>query len=131
MTTITWEEDIPTVSEANSCEHWGAKHERHIEQQFLIRMSFERHVKNLKLPCCVTIIRLSPRELDDDNLPMSVKSIRDEIAQCIFPETRGIYFTRSGRIKSKKGHGDRDQRVKWQYGQEKRAKQGIRIEVSY
>ena len=36
-----------------------------------------------KLPCRVTLKRLAPRELDDDNLRIALKAVRDELARII------------------------------------------------
>lgn len=63
------------------------------------------------LPATVTLTRIAPGELDDDNLRPALKTIRDSIAQAI-------------------GIDDRDPRVTWAYGQQ-RGKRGVyRVRVS-
>ena len=54
------------------------------------------------LPCVVTLTRIAPRELDDDNLAGGFKSVRDGVADWLA-------------IK------DNDKRVEWQYAQRKGA----------
>lgn len=50
------------------------------------------------LPCVVMLIRVAPRELDDDNLSSGFKALRDGIAKRL-------------------GVDDRDPRVQWKYDQ--------------
>lgn len=51
-------------------------------------------------PLVVTITRIAPRELDDDNLAGGAKSVRDGVADFLNID-------------------DRDKRVQWRYAQEK------------
>lgn len=60
--------------------------------------------KKIKLPCTVKLIRQSPRKLDTDNLPVSMKYIRDAIADHLIPGLAP-------------GRADDDQRLNWQYEQ--------------
>lgn len=61
------------------------------------------------LPCLVTITRLGPRTLDDDNLAGSAKAIRDSIA-------------------ARLGVDDGDTaRIQFRYAQEKSKAYGVRI----
>lgn len=55
------------------------------------------------LPVTVTIVRIAPRALDDDNLAYAAKAIRDGIADAL-------------------GVRDNDLRVSWRYEQRKPAK---------
>jgi hypothetical protein len=95
-----WTLNLKTVSESNCSEHWTKKSKRHKQQQFFIRTSFNKEVKNLQLPCKITLTRLANRKLDDDNLVSAFKWIRDQLADCIVP----------GKAK---GHADSDPRIKW------------------
>lgn len=90
-----------------------------------------RHVHGLTLPCEVTMTRLSPRLLDDDNLRTAFKWIRDEISECIFPEKRKTYIDKNGKVRHIKGRADDNNQVKWHYDQEKTPIQAIRIEISF
>jgi hypothetical protein len=121
---------IKTVSEANCSEHYFAKSKRHRMQQFLIRSLFNQQTEKIILPCCVKMIRISPRFLDkDENLPMAFKWIKDEISLCLIPNKRVIYFDKKGKIRELKGLLDSDLRIKWEYDQEK-GPFSIRIEIT-
>lgn len=87
---------IKTVSEANVREHWAQRARRAKWQRRDAYMATPRHT----LPCTVTLTRIAPRTLDDDNLRAALKAVRDGVADRL-------------------GVGDRDPRVVWEYGQEK------------
>ncbi len=129
MSKIIWELPLKTRSEANCAEHWTAKSKRHRHQQFFIRSLFLREVREIPIPCTVTMIRIGPRFLDeDDNLRMAFKWIKDEIGACLLPEKVVYFITKKGARATNKGHADSDPRVKWKYSQEKGPRQAIRIE---
>jgi hypothetical protein len=127
----SFELPIKTVSEANCTEHWTTKSKRHKAQQFVIRCAFKQYVQELDLPCTVNLIRIAPRELDDDNLVMSFKWIRDELSECILPEKKAFYVTKEGSIKDLKGRADSDPQILWKYLQEKNKEYGIRVEIDF
>lgn len=132
MTIINFELPIKTVSEANCSDHWTKKSKRHKSQQHFVRLAYNRYVKAIVLPCSVTLTRISPRLLDDDdNLPMTFKWIKDELSECIFPEKRLTYITKKGKIRAIKGRADSDPRVKWKYAQQKGNPQRIGIEIEF
>lgn len=104
---------IRTVSGANAREHWAkraarAKKERTTVRLFLLRMismmpKFDRYV--------VDLTRNGKRFLDDDNLAISFKAIRDEIAELL-------------------GFGDSPtDPVRWTYGQTKSREYSVTITV--
>lgn len=55
-------------------------------------------------PVVVTMTRVSPGEVDDDNLPGALKAVRDELSVWLC------------------GGNDRDPRVQWRYAQKKEPK---------
>lgn len=63
-------------------------------------------------PCVVSLTRVAPRELDNDNLRGALKAVRDEVAKIL-------------------GVNDRDPSVKWEYWQERgKPKQyAVRIDI--
>ena len=63
------------------------------------------------LPAVVTLTRIGPRKLDSDNLAISFKAVRDQLAAWI-------------------GVDDGSDLYVWQYAQEKAKEYGIRIEVT-
>lgn len=131
MTKIEWYLPLKTISEANSSEHWTSKSKRHKQQQFFVRALFNRESRPITTPCCIKLTRLGPRYLDaDDNLPMALKWIKDEIAECLFPENKKIYKDKKGKERVLKGRSDDSPLVKWEYSQEKAVICGIRIEIT-
>lgn len=100
---ITCHLPIKTVSEANRRDHWAVKAKRAKSQRHTAAMLVPR----FSLPCVVTIVRIGPKELDDDNLSGSCKAVRDGIADRL-------------------GVQDNDPRVVWKYGQ-KRGEYGVEI----
>lgn len=73
---------IKTVTEGNAKEHWRTKAARAKSQRGAARLfgSAQCGKQDVALPCTVTLVRISPGTLDDDNLPGSLKHIRDGIA---------------------------------------------------
>lgn len=86
---------IKTVSLTNQREHWRVRHRRTQYQREAVALLMP---KGVPVPCTVKLTRISPGVLDDDNLPASMKSVRDEIAKL-------------------SGIDDRDPRVRWEYAQ--------------
>ena len=83
----------------------------HVEVHALVTPKKTRWVSRWKgTPACsvppfavvVTITRVAPRALDDDNLARSAKAVRDQVAELL-------------------GVDDRDPRVTWRYAQERGA----------
>jgi len=97
-TTTPVEVTLPVriVSITNEREHWRSRSRR---------AKAHRHAALAvpafrPLPCRVTLTRIAPRKLDDDNLRSAFKSLRDGIADRL-------------------GVDDRDPRVVWDYRQER------------
>lgn len=99
---------IVTVSVLNVREHWAKRAKRSKEHRGLAAMMTRLLTLDV-LPGVVTMIRVSPRALDDDNLRGALKACRDGVADAL-------------------GIDDRDSRVKWEYKQEKGAA-SVRIEL--
>lgn len=118
MNKLIWEIPIRTVSEANCSEHWRKKHKRHKNQQFFVKLALKNDICQVSLPCHVKVIRLALRELDFDNLVSSQKWVIDAICDSIIPGLQA-------------GRADSDKRISISYYQEKKAIQGIRIEITY
>lgn len=96
---------LTTVSEANRRDHWRVKSKR----VRLQRRTAAALVPGCPLPCVVTLTRISPRMLDDDNLQSALKAVRDGVADRL-------------------GVDDRDPRVEWRYAQRKGAQKGVEVE---
>jgi hypothetical protein len=118
MTAAAIEVTIPikTVNESNGQHgHWIEKSRRRREQR---KASFDLTRHTLKPAgkfierVTVTMSRMSAGTLDDDNLRVALKSVRDGIADAL-------------------GMADNDPRITWAYGQErcKRGEFGVRIRI--
>lgn len=97
---------IATVSESNRRDHWRVKAKR----VRLQRRTAAMLVPGCQLPCVVTLTRISPRLLDDDNLRPALKAVRDGVADRL-------------------GVDDRDPRVEWRYAQRKGAQKAVEVEM--
>lgn len=84
---------IRIESVANKREHWSVRGARTKAHRFAA-IAVPAH----PLPCVVTLIRVAPRRLDDDNLQSGFKALRDGIADRL-------------------GVKDNDPRVIWKYDQ--------------
>lgn len=118
---------MQTVSENNSREHWAIKAKRHKTQQCLIKNRFQREWPLITLPCDITLTRMSPRILDNDNLLGALKWVRDEISEYIIPPK--TYIDKKGKIRILKGRSDSDSRICWSYAQEKAKIQSVKIRI--
>lgn len=104
--------DVKTVNEANGSHgHWRAKYKRRKFQRELAMVAVRPHL--IPLPVVVTLTRLSAGTLDDDAVPLSMKSIRDGIADAY-------------KI------ADNDPRIRFRYAQSKakRGEYAVLIEIT-
>lgn len=104
---------LKTISLTNTHQHWRKIASLHKKQKGIIYLSLVN--KPLPLPCSVTLTRVSPRSLDDDNLPSAFKAIRDQIADLLIP---GL----------PPGRADSDPRIEWIYKQ-KKGRLGVEVEI--
>jgi hypothetical protein len=95
------------------------KEHRHKTQKKWITIAFHQDKPIITLPCYVKLTRVAPRHLDGDNLQVAMKWLRDSIADHIIP---GLAV----------GRADGDERIIWQYDQEKglTRQYGVKIEIS-
>ena len=108
---------MKTVSEANSSEHWTAKHKRHRTQKTWIKFAFLKEKTEISLPCKITVIRIAPRFLDEhDNLRTSLKFIVDAISENI----TGI---------KQAGRADDIEGIEWAYDQRKGKPKEYLVEI--
>lgn len=93
---------IRMVSEANMHENWRARHRRRKAHRnaTALAMSVAVRAEGMTPPCEVTITRIAPCALDDDNLVGAAKAFRDGVADAL-------------------GVDDRDKRIAWRYAQRK------------
>lgn len=101
MTPIVVTLPIRTVSESNVRTHWAQRAKRAKGQRLTVALRLRPEVIGRRvMPCVVTLTRISPRMLDDDNLRGATKAVRDGVADAL-------------------GVDDRDPRVAWLYDQAK------------
>ncbi|AAQ54957.1 hypothetical protein Bcep22_gp23 [Burkholderia phage Bcep22] len=97
---------LHTNNGLNAREHWAARSRRVKKERGLAGTV----VPSFALPCTVTLVRISPGLLDDDNLRGALKGVRDGIADRL-------------------GVDDRDPRVTWVYAQERAKGYAVRVEL--
>lgn len=103
---------IKTISEANTRQHYMARHRRAQAQKGTAYLLTKpaRFAPLKKFPATVTLTRVAPRRLDSDNLTSSMKACRDGIALAL-------------------GIDDGDERVTWNYDQRKGAPGEYAVEI--
>lgn len=110
---------IKIANEGNSFEHWQKKYTRHKKQKELLQLYIKQLIIEVKLPCCITLTRYSPRELDKhDNLPYSFKWTCDALCDMLIP---GL----------KPGRADNDKRISVNYDQVKSKETGSKIRFDW
>jgi hypothetical protein len=114
MERITWYMPIKTVSEANNTDKLQIKIARRQAQKRWVWSFFRKEQPKITLPCIITLIRYGRKELDDDNLPVSMKYIRDSIADQLIPGLRP-------------GQADSDSRLTWIYEQKISNDYGVQV----
>ncbi len=109
---------VQVISEANIREHWRKAHKRHKDQKFIVRMEFLNQKIPQRLPVTITMTRLSPRNLDSDNLQAAFKYVRDAISEHFITDKAP-------------GRADDDPRFTWLYEQKKSKDKCILIECHW
>jgi hypothetical protein len=93
---------IKIVSEANLRQHWRKAAARKKLHRQTARLVLQQHARPMgeTEQFTVTLTRVAPRKLDDDNLASGFKAVRDGIADWL-------------------GIDDGSPRIRWQYAQHK------------
>lgn len=96
--------DVPVriISEANSRQHWrkaAARKRLHRQTARLVLQQYARPMGESER-FTVTLTRVAPRKLDDDNLASGFKAVRDGVADWL-------------------GINDGSPRIRWEYAQHK------------
>lgn len=105
---------LRVVSESNARGHWAGKARRTKQARETVGLVVGTHLRVCKapLPVVVTLTRIAPRQLDDDNLRGALKAARDGVADAL-------------------GIDDRDDRVEWLYGQRRGSKRDLTLAQGY
>lgn len=110
--TLSFTIPIQTESMSNARLHWAAKAKKVQAQRRATAYRTPPALKALGPLLVVTLVRVSPRQLDDDNLRGALKGVRDQVASAL-------------------GVDDRSNLVRWEYGQERgEAAVEVRVEVA-
>lgn len=107
---------IKLLNSVNHGTHWTKSLKQKKQQQQAIKFVLKSHNVTIPLPCTITLTRIAPRPLDDDNLPPTFKWIRDTLADHAIPGLAP-------------GRADSDPRIKWVYSQTKGAPKFYGIEI--
>ena len=107
---FTYEIPVRTESTMNLREHWRVKSER-AKKHRRIASVVSSVVPWSDGPLEILLTRISPREMDSDNLAASMKSVRDGIADAI-------------------GRDDGSKSLKWVYSQERGRPKEYSVRVS-
>ena len=101
---------LKTVSEANVRCHWRVKAQRVKNQRFSVAAALSGK-KLPPLPAVICMTRIGPRKLDSDNLAISFKACRDEVAKAygIDDGREDMYF--------------------WTYAQQRGPEYGVEISI--
>jgi hypothetical protein len=105
---------IKTVSEANRHEHWRVRHARSQLQKAMVSelIDYDEKLGDVE----IILTRCGRRSLDSDNLPTSLKYIRDAIADKLIPGLAP-------------GRADNDPRLTWIYKQRKAKDPGVLVQI--
>ena len=98
---------LRTKSTPNEREHWAVRAKRTKHEREMAAARCQVAVP----PCTVTLTRIDPRALDDDNLRSALKAVRDGIADAL-------------------GVNDRDPAVTWCYAQRRGKVREYGVEVT-
>lgn len=89
------------ISEANMRQHWRKAAERKKQHRSIARLFLQQYARPIEPEHVkITLTRIAPRTLDDDNLASGFKACRDGVADWL-------------------GIDDGDKRLTWVYAQNK------------
>ena len=102
---------LKIISEANSRQHWRQAAPRKALHRATARAMCQQHARpRHDGPITITLTRIAPRTLDDDNLASGFKAVRDGVADWL-------------------GIDDGSKRLAWRYAQAKGAPNGYAAEI--
>lgn len=109
--TVTITLPIRLGSVSNLREHWSQRAKRAKSHRGSVSLAVAYYARELGLPVTVTLTRIAPRALDDDNLRGALKATRDGIADAF-------------------GVDDRDPRITWLYAQRRGKPREYGLEIA-
>jgi hypothetical protein len=110
MSIVSIKVPVKIISEANNFDGWRKKAKRKREQRALACGALGDDIIGPPPPYAITLTRVGPRTLDDDNLASGFKAVRDGVADWL-------------------GIDDGDKRLTWRYAQRKGAPKEYAAEI--
>lgn len=107
---------VGTVSESNMRDHWRSRHRRSKSQKQAVQLFFTPSLGSDFTSIDIILTRQSAGILDTDNLPGSLKAIRDAVADVLIPGLAP-------------GRADGDVRLRWIYEQKRDPEIGVRVQI--
>jgi len=84
--TLFFKVPIKTINESNSAEHWTKRAKRRRMQRYVVKAYLNGKINDFRIPCRIKLTRIAPCKLDyHDGLPISMKSVTDQICDMIVP----------------------------------------------
>ena len=108
---VTYTLPLRLVSAPNVREHWATRARRVKAERGAVAWVLGNHPRP-SLPVVVTLTRIAPRSLDDDNLRGAFKAPRDQVAKWLSVD-------------------DADPRVTWAYGQRRGRAKEYGVEIAF
>lgn len=106
MTPIELTIPMKLLSCANRSEHWMVRRRRDHNQRWAVKGALLASQSHIFLPATITLVNVTNRLMDEDNLSSAFKAIRDQIADWVVPGLRP-------------GMADSHPDITWKYAQEK------------
>lgn len=103
---------IKAWSTSNLREHWGARARRSQSQRKATALVSKSLVHQVATVLVVTLTRVAPRALDDDNLRGALKAVRDAVASVLRVD-------------------DRSPLVRWEYAQRRGEPHEYAVEIDF
>jgi hypothetical protein len=117
ITSVLVSVPIRIVSEMNSRDHWRVRNSRFAEHHEAVHYTLRPHratlqeIASFSPTITVTLTRIGPRLLDDDNLASGFKKVRDSVAEAL-----GL-------------NDDPASRIKWRYEQRQDRQYSAEIQI--
>lgn len=118
---IEIEMELPTP---NTREQRFARSGRVKEQRRKVRDGLDMMAQRVRLPCVVTLYRVSRGKADDDRAALALAAVRDEVARWLC----GVPFERvdpdTGKVTTPRAPDGPSDPITWRYGQVKTKRVG-------
>lgn len=114
MQKIIIEAPIRIKSQANLRQHWRVKSAERKKNLRILKVFMPKSLP--PMPVKITLTRVAPRLIDDDNLQFAMKEFRDFVADAFIP---GLPM----------GRADNDKRLHWCYDQRQEGRNNYMLRI--